>query len=137
MNCPSCGSPLQPGARFCGVCGKPSTAAAPAPAPSSQPQAQARPQSQPQRAPLQPIPGLRMPVKPVGDPYLGSTLNNRFKIEAKLGEGGFGAVYRGIQIATGRKVAIKLLHPEMTRDENLVARFQREGKVLCNLRDAH
>jgi serine/threonine-protein kinase len=75
--------------------------------------------------------------KPAGDPYIGITLNNRFKVEAKLGEGGFGAVYRGVQLQTNRKVAIKLLHPEMTRDENLVARFKREGLVLCNLRDAH
>ncbi len=64
-------------------------------------------------------------------------LNNRFKIESKLGEGGFGAVYKGVQTGTGRKVALKLLHPEMTRDENLVARFRREGLVLCNLRDPH
>jgi serine/threonine-protein kinase len=69
--------------------------------------------------------------------YIGQTLNNRFKIESKIGEGGFGAVYRGVQLATGRKVALKLLHPEMTKDENLVARFRREGMVLCNLRDAH
>jgi serine/threonine-protein kinase len=75
---------------------------------------------------------------PKGDEvYIGQTLNNRFKIESKIGEGGFGAVYRGIQLATGRKVALKLLHPEMTKDENLVARFRREGMVLCNLRDAH
>jgi serine/threonine-protein kinase len=64
-------------------------------------------------------------------------LNNRFHVDAKLGEGGFGAVYRGTQSGTNRKVALKLLHPEMTRDENLVARFRREGLVLCNLRDAH
>jgi serine/threonine-protein kinase len=42
-----------------------------------------------------------------------------------------------VQVATQRKVALKLLHPEMTKDENLVARFRREGLVLCNLRDAH
>jgi serine/threonine-protein kinase len=71
------------------------------------------------------------------DPFLGVTLNGRFKIESKLGEGGFGAVYKGTQVQTGRKVALKLLHPEMTRDENLVARFRREGLVLCNLRDPH
>src|SRR6185295_2563156 len=35
------------------------------------------------------------------------------------------------------KVALKLLHPDMTKDDNLVARFHREGLVLCNLRDAH
>jgi eukaryotic-like serine/threonine-protein kinase len=76
--------------------------------------------------------------KPLGDEvYINQVLNNRFKVESKIGEGGFGAVYRGVQLATGRKVAIKLLHPEMTKDENLVARFRREGMVLCNLRDAH
>jgi serine/threonine-protein kinase len=69
--------------------------------------------------------------------YIDTVLNNRFKVEAKIGEGGFGAVYKGTQLATGRKVALKLLHPEMTKDENLVARFRREGMVLCNLRDAH
>jgi serine/threonine-protein kinase len=74
---------------------------------------------------------------PSADPYIGQTLNGRFRIDAKLGEGGFGAVYKGLQVATQRKVALKLLHPEMTKDENLVARFRREGLVLCNLRDAH
>jgi serine/threonine-protein kinase len=74
----------------------------------------------------------------IGDEvYINQVLNNRFKVESKIGEGGFGAVYRGVQLATGRKVALKLLHPEMTKDENLVARFRREGMVLCNLRDAH
>ncbi len=68
---------------------------------------------------------------------VGRVLAERFRIEAKLGEGGFGAVYRGTQTRTGRHVAIKLLHPDMTRDQNLVARFRREGEVLCQLRDAH
>jgi serine/threonine-protein kinase len=82
--------------------------------------------------------GTRPKPAPKGDEiYLNTVLNNRFKIESKIGEGGFGAVYRGVQLATGRKVALKLLHPEMTKDENLVARFRREGMVLCNLRDAH
>ena len=96
--------------------------------PSASPQAKPQPQARP-------APKSRAKV---GDEvYIGQTLNNRFKIESKIGEGGFGAVYRGVQLATGRKVALKLLHPEMTKDENLVARFRREGMVLCNLRDAH
>jgi serine/threonine-protein kinase len=96
--------------------------------PLAQPQAQSAPVKKP--APK--------PRAMKGDEvYIGQTLNNRFKIESKIGEGGFGAVYRGVQLATGRKVALKLLHPEMTKDENLVARFRREGMVLCNLRDAH
>jgi serine/threonine protein kinase len=88
---------------------------------------------------LQKAPGqARLKPKPKPeDIYLNQVLNNRFRVESKIGEGGFGAVYRGVQLATGRKVALKLLHPEMTKDDNLVARFRREGMVLCNLRDAH
>jgi serine/threonine-protein kinase len=82
-------------------------------------------------------PGALVAQKKGDEIYINQVLNNRFKIESKIGEGGFGAVYRGVQLATGRKVALKLLHPEMTKDENLVARFRREGMVLCNLRDAH
>jgi serine/threonine protein kinase len=97
------------------------------------PQAQAQPQK--------PKPLIKPPAasrhKQNDDIYINTTLNNRFKVESKIGEGGFGAVYRGVQLATGRKVALKLLHPEMTKDDNLVARFRREGMVLCNLRDAH
>ncbi len=71
------------------------------------------------------------------DPYIGTTLNNRFVVESKLGEGGFGAVYKGVQKGTNRVVALKLLHPEMTRDKNVVQRFRLEGQVLCSLKDAH
>ncbi|HEU0029515.1 MAG TPA: serine/threonine-protein kinase [Kofleriaceae bacterium] len=164
MNCPSCNSPLEQNARFCGVCGYRLQARAPAGQPGAQgnqqvpatarsPNAPASP-----RAPSPPIavqsgrgqslpaaaiaaspkPGARPKARPKGDEiYINAVLNNRFRVESKIGEGGFGAVYRGVQLATGRKVALKLLHPEMTKDENLVARFRREGMVLCNLRDAH
>src|SRR5262249_20672545 len=46
-------------------------------------------------------------------------------------------VYKGKQTIVGREVALKVLHPDMARDPNLVARFRREGAVACNLRDAH
>jgi eukaryotic-like serine/threonine-protein kinase len=77
------------------------------------------------------------PAGPPRDPYIGKTLNNRYIVESKMGQGGFGAVYKGKQVSAGREVALKLLHPEMNRDPNLVARFRREGAVSCNLRDAH
>ncbi len=146
MNCPSCNSSLEPNARFCGVCGyrlQPGRAAPAGASPeglrgaapnSGSPKlgaaggAQAQPKPRPTPKPK---------AKNGDEIYIGATLNNRFKVESKIGEGGFGAVYRGVQLATGRKVALKLLHPEMTKDENLVARFRREGMVLCNLRDAH
>ncbi len=155
MNCPSCNTPLEPNARFCGVCGyrlqvkqaqpapgagavKPAgqVAGRPVTPASGAPQAKAPPGSAPKPGPK---PGPAGPRgRPKGDEiYINQVLNNRFKVESKIGEGGFGAVYRGVQLATGRKVALKLLHPEMTKDDNLVARFRREGMVLCNLRDAH
>jgi serine/threonine protein kinase len=143
MNCPSCGSPLEPNARFCGVCGYRLQPSRPAPAPAgSPPRVQTPAGGTPRPVGASGGQAVRKPApKPramKGDEvYIGQTLNNRFKIESKIGEGGFGAVYRGVQLATGRKVALKLLHPEMTKDENLVARFRREGMVLCNLRDAH
>jgi eukaryotic-like serine/threonine-protein kinase len=145
MNCPSCNAALEPNARFCGVCGHQLSAAEAAArgaggtSGASDKTVRARPAS---AAPPSALPAAAKsePFNPGGksvDPFLGTVLNNRFKIESKIGEGGFGAVYRGTQLATGRKVALKLLHPEMTKDKNLVARFRREGLVLCNLKDAH
>ena len=141
VSCVYCGTALDPGARFCGACGNPIPHTPNTPAAFANsgdvtvPGASTRADSHSEtiadtRSPL-------LPSIPPDDPYIGTTLKGRFKIESKLGEGGFGAVYRGVQTGTGRVVAIKLLHPEMTRDKNVVARFRREGQVLCNLRDAH
>lgn len=136
MNCPSCHSALEPNARFCGVCGHQlSTGEAVGGASNySVPKAIPRSETAAEKATLLVRAGSS--TKPI-DPFIGQVLNNRFKIESKIGEGGFGAVYRGSQLANGRKVALKLLHPEMTKDQNLAARFRREGLVLCKLRDAH
>ncbi|HUS33458.1 MAG TPA: serine/threonine-protein kinase, partial [Kofleriaceae bacterium] len=130
------------------MCGYRLQAAKPAPAAANggaagQPRAQSPNPAGGSSGKTPPPQGAKPRPRPMGhkakgdEIYIGQTLNNRFKVESKIGEGGFGAVYRGIQLATGRKVALKLLHPEMTKDENLVARFRREGMVLCNLRDAH
>ena len=85
-------------------------------------------------APGRPVANRAGPAK---DPFIGTVLNNRYLVETKLGQGGFGAVYKGKQTIVGREVALKVLHPDMARDANLVARFRREGAVACNLRDAH
>ena len=50
------------------------------------------------------------PAQPLEN-LIGRTLNHRYLVEDKIGEGGFGAVFRGKQIATGREVALKILHP--------------------------
>ncbi|HVZ89938.1 MAG TPA: serine/threonine-protein kinase, partial [Polyangia bacterium] len=68
---------------------------------------------------------------------IGRTLNHRYLVEDKIGEGGFGAVFRGKQIATGREVALKILHPHNVSDETIVARFRREAEACSKLRDPH
>ena len=83
---------------------------------------------------------LRLAVRPVAQPLenlIGRTLNHRYLVEDKIGEGGFGAVFRGKQIATGRDVALKILHPHNVADETIVARFRREAEACSRLRDPH
>jgi hypothetical protein len=87
-------------------------------------------------APLKPGLGLRPLAQPL-ETLIGRTLNHRFIVGEKVGEGGFGAVFRGKQIATGREVALKILHPHNVSDETIVARFRREAEACSKLRDPH
>jgi serine/threonine-protein kinase len=63
---------------------------------------------------------------------IGRTLSH-FEITAKLGEGGMGEVYRATDSKLGREVAIKVLPQEFVADEERLARFEREAKVLATL----
>src|SRR3954466_9202000 len=56
-----------------------------------------------------------------------------YRITAKLGEGGMGAVYRATDTKLGREVAIKVLPDEFAADRDRMARFSREAEVLASL----
>jgi predicted Ser/Thr protein kinase len=69
------------------------------------------------------------------DPFIGKTVGGRYKIVQLLGEGGMGCVYLGEQAvgATTRKVAIKTLHPHLSNDPKILARFERECETVAQL----
>jgi formylglycine-generating enzyme required for sulfatase activity/serine/threonine protein kinase len=57
----------------------------------------------------------------------------QYRIESLLGRGGMGAVYKGVQAALDRPVAIKLLPAEVAADTQFISRFQREARTLAKL----
>ncbi|SKB08111.1 Serine/threonine protein kinase [Prosthecobacter debontii] len=57
----------------------------------------------------------------------------QYHVEALIGRGGMGAVYRGVQMSLERPVAIKLLPTELAGNEEFFSRFQREAKTLARL----
>ncbi len=64
----------------------------------------------------------------------GQIIASQFQVERMLGEGGMGAVYLADQIDMGRKVVIKVLHPELTAGSpKAVERFKREARAVAQL----
>lgn len=68
---------------------------------------------------------------------IGKTIAGRYEILQKLGEGGMGVVYKAMQTSVERIVALKILHPHMTGNEEALKRFQREAKTTSKLRQAN
>src|SRR5437870_11466691 len=62
-----------------------------------------------------------------------SSLIGHYRITAKLGEGGMGAVYRATDTKLNRDVAIKVLPPAFAGDAARMQRFEREAQVLASL----
>jgi serine/threonine-protein kinase len=69
------------------------------------------------------------------DPMIGQVLGGKYTVVRLLGEGGMGAVYEGEQQlgTTKRKVAVKTLHPHLSRDPKIKARFEREVGTIAEL----
>lgn len=62
----------------------------------------------------------------------GETLG-AYRIEGVAGRGGMGVVYRAVQIALDRTVALKLVAPELAADDSFRERFERESRVLASI----
>ncbi len=63
----------------------------------------------------------------------GKMIADRYRVEEMLGEGGMAVVYRAIDTALDRIVAVKILRPEFARDPEFVERFRREAHSAAKL----
>jgi serine/threonine protein kinase len=66
--------------------------------------------------------------------YVGQVLDEKYRLEHLLGQGGMGAVYLATHLGTERYVALKLISPQFMRNEEFVERFKREARAAGRLR---
>jgi serine/threonine protein kinase len=57
-----------------------------------------------------------------------------FTLHERIGRGGMADVFRGVQRSLDRQVVVKILHPHLTSDAEMVARFEREAQAAAKLR---
>ena len=87
-----------------------------------------------------PAPELRLvtsSAEPPLDQIVGQTLDGRYVVEGILGQGGMGLVYRARHAMLGKALAIKVLKPEVSRDEGVIARFRREAQSASAIGSPH
>ncbi len=66
--------------------------------------------------------------------WYGRSLNGRYKIEALLGQGGMSSVYKAYDPNLMRAVAIKLIHPHLSSDDDFIRRFKNEAASVAAFR---
>ncbi|HCC33362.1 MAG TPA: Stk1 family PASTA domain-containing Ser/Thr kinase [Clostridiales bacterium] len=60
-------------------------------------------------------------------------LGDRYRLLERIGGGGMATVYRGEDVLLGRKVAVKLLKPQLVVDEDFASRFRHEARAAASL----
>ncbi len=69
----------------------------------------------------------------VSDPYINTTIDGRYILHERIGEGGMGAVYRATHVLMNKVVAIKMINAELTHLPQIVGRFEREARSASRL----
>ncbi len=117
MTCTKCGRPDTEGSRFCTYCGA-TLAAAPLPPTEISP----------------PPTAMGYPPPPVADRLIGQTIDGKYRIDARIGEGGMGTVYRATRLMIGDAVAVKVMHQEQSAAAQASERFRREAQAAARLK---
>ncbi len=74
---------------------------------------------------------------PSRDPYVGSTLDDRYVVERCIGQGGMGVVYAARHKVIDKRFAIKILRVEMVGAPDLVRRFLNEARAASSIGNPH
>jgi tRNA A-37 threonylcarbamoyl transferase component Bud32 len=88
-------------------------------------------------APRASFPDVEAPSIDRRDPYVGTVIDGRYKVETVLGEGGMGVVYRCTHKIIGKKLALKVLRADLARDIEVTERFLNEAKSASAIGNAH
>ncbi len=72
-----------------------------------------------------------------GDKLVGTTIDGRYEVESVLGEGGMGLVYKAKHIVLQKSLAVKVLRPDVSRDEEIITRFRQEAQSASAIGNQH
>ncbi len=64
---------------------------------------------------------------------VGRILGDRYRILSRLGQGGMGSIYLAEHVTLGKRMAVKVLRPEYSRDAELLDRFQHEARAASQI----
>src|SRR5438874_5123272 len=131
--CPACGTTYPDDARFCPRDGSRLVSRAPVVGPPSggeaSPNAPSNTPPRPTEAPARTM--RKTPLTPAN--LVGQTLEGRYRMIRKVGEGGMSFVYLAIDVSTRERCAIKVLSASLSEDANAMARLRREAALGMRL----
>jgi protein kinase-like protein/zinc ribbon protein len=115
LTCPSCRAEIPPGSAFCPSCGTPSPTVITN-----------------ERAAATPVPAAALAGVPTAQ-RLARALGAKYEVRRLVGRGGFAEVYELWDKDLDRRLACKVLHPEIAWTPGMLARFRQEAKALARL----
>ena len=76
-------------------------------------------------------------LAPAADPLIGEVLGRTYRVLRVLGEGGMARLYEAEHLRIDARYAIKVIHEDLSRDPDLLARFEREARAAGRIHSEH